>query len=577
MRLLLEQPVRMLSETRVLVALASEDARLTNLAWGLTPSGEVRVNFDVTIREKVYEAVLIYPDLFPQAPAYVRPRNIGEVWTTHRYPTTGTLCLEWGPDTWHPDVTGADLVRSTIKLLAFEEFGAALGLDAPSRHELTPGQLLRGKHSRFVATQGLWAAIDANFDKPCTELTTYTSGRFSDLVALATKVGDDSAPALREVPKEFSDLLALGAWLRKGWVIRVKDCSKIAATVSTQSVLRQYLKDESRWPWSSDDDRSAFLVLVDDSKSMRVFATSDIEGGPTYEYHVVDAAASVAARQPARNAGLAEKRIAIVGLGSVGSKLAVSLAREGVSRFLLVDDDVLLPGNLSRNQLDWQSVGYDKVDAVHGAICLVRPNADVQTRVFRFVGQESSSYNTSVLEQVAKCDLVIDATANSKVFASLAAICTRRKVALVWGEVFAGGIGALMARSIPGRDAEPLAIRAAINSYLATLPEAPFKRAEGYDVDDGHEVHMCGDGEVSHLAASLTQFAVDALLAEAVLRFPVAAYLMGYQQAWAFEAPFHTHAITCPPASLEDSVALDAQANATAFDELISVFTDNKC
>lgn len=577
MRLLLEQPVRMLAETRVLATIASEDAGLTNLAWGLMPSGEVRVNFDVTIREKVYEAVLVYPDLFPQVPAYVRPRDIAEVWTTHRYPATGTLCLEWGPDTWHSDVTGADLVRSTVKLLAFEVLGPALGMDAPSRHELTPRQLLRGEHSRFVATQGLWAAIDTNFDKPFTELTTYTSGRFSDLVTLVTKVGDDSAPALSEIPKEFSDLLSLGGWLRKGWIVRVKNCSKLATTVGTQSLLREYLKDESRWPWSGDGDRNAFLLLVDDAKTLRAFAMSDSDGAPAYEYHVVDAIANVASRQPARNVGLAKKRIAIVGLGSVGSKLAVSLARVGASKFLLIDDDVLLPENLCRNQLDWRSVGYDKVDAVQGAICLVRPDAEVQTRVFRFAGQESSSYNTSVLEQVAKCDLVIDATANSMVFASLAAICMRRKIPLVWGEVYAGGIGAQMARSIPGRDADPLVIRAAINSYLATLPEAPFKRAEGYDVDDGREVHVCGDAEVSHLAASLTQFAADALLAEAVLRFPVAAYLMGYQQAWAFEAPFHTHAITCPPASLGGSPDLDAEANATALEMLISVFTDNKC
>ena len=577
MQLLLEQPVRMLAETRALATLASEEDWLTNLAWGLTPAGEVRVNFDVTIREKVYEAVLVYPDLFPQAPAYVRPRNLEEVWTTHRYPGTGTLCLEWGPDTWHSDVTGADLVRSTIKLLAFEELGATLGVDTPSRHELTSGQRLRGKHSRFVVTSGLKAAVDAVFNTPFTELTTCTSSRFSDLVTLATKVGDELAPPLSEVPKEFSDLLSLNTWLREGWVVRVDDCAKLAATVSTQADLREFLRGESRWPWPSDEDRSAFVVLVDDAKAMRAFALSDGDGAPVYEYYVVDAGDGVSARQPVRNAGLAGKRIAIIGLGSVGSKVAVSLARAGASRFILVDDDVLLPGNLSRNQLDWRSVGYDKVDAAQGAICLVRPDAEVQTRAFRFAGQESSSYNTSVLEQVAKCDLVIDATANSKVFASLAAICTRRKVSLVWGEVFAGGIGALMARSIPGRDAEPLVVRATVNAYLATLPEAPFKQAEGYDVDDGGEMHICGDAEVSQLAASLTQFAVDALVAEDVLRFPVAAYLMGYQQAWAFEAPFHTHAITCPLAPTEDAAAQDAETNATAFGDLISVFTESKC
>ena len=41
----------------------------------------------------------------------------------------------------------------------------------------------------------------------------------------------------------------------------------------------------------------------------------------------------------------------------MGSKLAASLARSGVRRFVLVEEDVLLPENLVRNDLDWRDVG----------------------------------------------------------------------------------------------------------------------------------------------------------------------------------------------------------------------------
>ena len=97
MRLLLEQTKRMLAETRELDGLAAEASWLTKLSWGFTANKEVSVDFDITLLDKVHEAVLVYPDLFPQAPAYVRPRKADEAWSTHQYPGTGTLCLEWGP------------------------------------------------------------------------------------------------------------------------------------------------------------------------------------------------------------------------------------------------------------------------------------------------------------------------------------------------------------------------------------------------------------------------------------------------------------------------------------------------
>ena len=188
--------------------------------------------------------------------------------------------------------------------------------------------------------------------------------------------------------------------------------------------------------------------------------------------------------------------------------------------------------------------------------------------------QESSSYNTTVLEQIAACDLVIDATASPKVFSSIAAICTRRKVSFVWGEVFAGGIGSLMARSLPGLDAGPLEIRRAIHVYLADMPEAPFQHAQNYDADVDEEVCIAGDAEVSSLAASLTQFAIDALVGTEPPRFPNSAYLIGFQKAWIFEAPFDTHPIPCPRAAEGPEAQTYSEESLAALEELITVFSE---
>lgn len=572
MRLLLEQTKRMLAETRELDALAAESSWLTKLTWGFTATKEVSVEFDITVLGKVHEALLVYPDLFPQAPAYVQPRKPDEAWSSHQYPATGTLCLEWGPDTWHPEVTGADLIRSTHKLLAYEKVGVVLGIETPSRHEPTLGQRLRKETLRFIVTPELRAAIAATAAEPFTPLSTATSSRFRELVAIAVKVGSEDGPNLSGLPPEWTDDFIGSVFLRPGWVIRCDEWDSLAIPTTSQSELRKYLKAKVRWPWPDDEDRRAFLLLVDNDGRLRPIALAKGSDDTAYEYHVVDFSIIDASRQPERYKRLEGKRVALIGLGSVGSKVAVMLARSGVTRFLLIDDDLLQPANLSRNQLDWLSVGYDKVDGVRGAIRLVRPDADIQTRTFRFAGQESSAYNTTVLEQIAACDLVIDATASVKVFSSVAAICARRGVALIWGEVFAGGIGALMARSIPGTDADPLAVRAAINLYLATLPDAPFKHAGGYDVEEAGLVHVAGDTEVSQLGASLTQYAIDALMPAEARQFPVAAYLFGYQKAWVFEEPFDTRPIECPAATTGPVSPEDATANSAAFGELVSVF-----
>ncbi len=573
MRLLVEQPIRMRAETRGLDGLASISPWLTKLAWGFTESKDVCVDFDITVNEKVHEAVLVYPALFPEAPAYVRPRKPDEAWSTHQYPSTGTLCLEWGPDNWHAGVTGADLIVSTHMLLAYEKLGPVIGITAPSRHEQTLGQLVRFETSRFIVTQRLQSSLVAASRETPIVLYVGTLHRRAEFVAVATRLGDGEAAVDLGVPKEISDPNAFASWVRKGFVVWCDEWASLPKPVKDQAVLRDFLKAKGRWPWLDDEQQTGFLLLADSKLQLRPIALlKSAEGSTAIEYFAVDCADKGEARQPERNAVLQQKKIAIVGLGSVGSKVAVSLARSGVTRFLLIDDDFLKPSNLSRNQLDWSSMGYDKVDAVQSAIQLIHPAADVACRSFRFAGQESASYNTTVLEQIAACDLVFDATASPKAFSSIAAICTRRKVPFVWGEVFAGGIGALMARSLPGLDAAPLEIRKAVHEYLAGMPDAPFKHAQNYDAEVDEAVFVAGDAEVTSLAASLTQFAIDTLVGKEAPRFPHSAYLIGFQKAWIFEAPFDTHPIACPRAAEGPEAPTYSDESLAALGELIDMF-----
>jgi molybdopterin/thiamine biosynthesis adenylyltransferase len=567
--LLFEQAPRLLADYRELLALAAEVDWLAGIAWRFTDTGDVCVNFDVSVQARVYEAVLVFPPLYPDTPAFVRPRNRTERWSAHQYPGTGTLCLEWGPDNWRADVTAADLVRSTHKLLSYESAGIGLSTRAPTRHSLTLGQQLRGAYCRLYCPQAVRDRVLSAAGPLAVEISTLTSFRFLEQVAFIERVGEASVPqGSTDLPPEPA--VSSGWYRRLGWILRVDEFTSLAGELSVGRV-EEFLHAKGHTPpWPPAHDRSAFLLLVDAANALRSLVVAGGETQTVFEYRLFEGAAEQK-RRPAEHACLTSKKVAIVGLGSVGSKVAASLARSGVGSFVLVDDDVLLPDNLVRHQLDWTSVGFSKAEATGGAIHLVAPTAQVSVRVQRLAGQENAASNTAALEAIAACDVIIDATADAHVFAPLAAICRRRKRALLWGEVFAGGIGGMMARSVPGRDADALAVRDAISGYFATLPEAPFGGAQGYDdAPDSQGPLVASDAAVSQLAASLTQFALDALIERDPPAFPYAAYLFGYAQAWVFEGPFDTRPIRCPPAPAEPQAA--TEDHLAAIRELITLF-----
>lgn len=84
-----------------------------------------------------------------------------------------------------------------------------------------------------------------------------------------------------------------------------------------------------------------------------------------------------------RNTGILESSIMLdkgalfIGCGSVGSLVAVELAKAGVGRFMLVDNDIFGYHNICRHQCGIYDVGRYKTDAVADRILQINPYAQV--------------------------------------------------------------------------------------------------------------------------------------------------------------------------------------------------------
>ena len=71
--------------------------------------------------------------------------------------------------------------------------------------------------------------------------------------------------------------------------------------------------------------------------------------------------------------------VGIMGLGGLGSMVALALARIGVGRLLLVDFDVVEPSNLNRQNYYVDQVGLKKTEAIRANLGRVNPYLSIET------------------------------------------------------------------------------------------------------------------------------------------------------------------------------------------------------
>lgn len=117
---------------------------------------------------------------------------------------------------------------------------------------------------------------------------------------------------------------------------------------------------------------------------------------------------------------LKSKKVAVFGVGGVGSFTCESLARAGIGRFLLVDDDVVSLTNINRQLVALHStIGQPKVSVMKSRILDINPEADVEImqrfylpEVAEEILGDDIDYIVDAIDTVtAKIDLVVQAEA----------------------------------------------------------------------------------------------------------------------------------------------------------------------
>lgn len=570
MRLLFERPERMRREHEEVAALASQESWLVRAEWGFTKTMDVAVNVGIAVGDNVVDLVLVYPSLFPDIPAIVRPAKPTPL-STHQYGAGGALCLEYGPDNWTPDITGVMLLRSAQKLLASEDGPTAAPVD--SRHELTSAQELRTSYLRFMLLDDSIAQLGAR--QPGVPLAIVGRVQFTGSHGVILVSGD--------TPEAPVPTLGTVDWTieRKGFAVLHPSAASIPEAPSLQD-LRSVLEAEHAWALADVDDLQLLVTIPAAGARPRLFHVRTAGEERCYEYTLYEPAQAGERRLPTDLDGLSGKAVAIVGMGSVGSKVAASLTRAGIGRFVLVDEDVLAPHNLVRHDLDLREVGLHKAHGMRKALTCINPKVDVYASTLLLAGQESAEGTSTVLDKLGACDVIVDATANPDVLAVLSAVGQRRQRPVILGEVFGGGYGGLIARSRPSKEAPAFALRRSIQQYMDAQDPPPPTATRGYEAVQANTVFVATDADVSQLAASLTQMVLDQLM-EGETQFPYSGYLLGFRPGWIFTQPFQVRPLelpgaeTVPPVEEKAETLSDPRFPVSLLTELVKdIVADNQ-
>ncbi len=100
---------------------------------------------------------------------------------------------------------------------------------------------------------------------------------------------------------------------------------------------------------------------------------------------------------------LQNSKVAIFGIGGVGSYVLEGLVRAGVKRFILVDNDVVSISNINRQIIAIQkTIGKPKVEVAKERILEINPKAEIE--IFQeFFMPESKEYFDKTVDYVIDC------------------------------------------------------------------------------------------------------------------------------------------------------------------------------
>jgi molybdopterin/thiamine biosynthesis adenylyltransferase len=212
--------------------------------------------------------------------------------------------------------------------------------------------------------------------------------------------------------------------------------------------------------------------------------------------------------------GLNEKRVALIGCGSLGSKIAANLAASGVNRFRLVDYDYYEPNNSVRHELGVEFFGFNKEYALLQRLCSLNPAVVGNSKFLNFqvAGVNPFAAEEQLYSLLKDSDIIIDTTGIHSVTHFLNEISFELEIPLLVASVTNGAWGGDIVRVVPGKT--PCYVCWLDQYYDHKPPSAPLVAGEIFAPGCDQPTFTGTTYDLGIVAGLATSMCVETLLPE---------------------------------------------------------------
>ena len=366
------------------------------------------IRFSLYVKEHSYDFLAVFYKYFPKQPIVIKKMTSFK--SGHCY-KNGTMCLKWGQDNWDDDLHFIDLIENLYELLYDENpLGDEHGI-AENGDIFTFGQEIRMSNSDLlIVPYNILNICKKSGIIECTESTNK-----GNKVFVITRIDDNII-----FNNIFSTTICFNYLIADLALTEIK-------TLGLDGLINTLKLNNSTNHIVFSSDNKVFVFLKDNE----IFKEVD---------YIVNHDEMF--KRSGINDEVLDKKISIIGLGSVGSRVLCDLARAGFRNFYIVDDDFFLPYNTLRHELTDRYIGMFKVDALKQYITdEINNEANIDVSKLAPNGQESSFSTNKFLESLEGSSIVIDCTACDAVFYTIDAFLNKNKAPFISGTIIPGGLG----------------------------------------------------------------------------------------------------------------------------------------
>ena len=367
----------------------------------------LEIEFELIVKDHNYIFKAVFNHFFPYQPITIY--KITNFYTPHCYQDSA-MCLKWGVDNWDSSITLTKLIINLIDLLNDEnplgevhkksEEGDIFSLEQLVRYRVGENDIILSNEIYNQAKINQKGSISF-FKNTYNSREIYIAYKIDD-----TGLLDNILRTQETIPYIYIDLP------RK-------------LLFNNENIIK-YIDFKANKLIYFTNDNNAVLLIHNDSFDIKNAYFSDYEISKRIDI----------------DKSVLSKRITILGMGSIGSRLFVDLARAGFSNLFIVDNDLMLPHNVIRHELTNKDIGKLKVEALRSFVkSKINKKANISISKINILGQTSTTAVNSFIEKCCLSDIIIDCTANDNLLLLLDVPTTEKKIPIISGTVIPGGLG----------------------------------------------------------------------------------------------------------------------------------------